>query len=207
MATTPRFEAHVSIAVDLANRPWVAWEAGGVNWGKDLGAALGSRSPGTPLGGPRTLEVACLENQAWRAPADPVFHDALETGSNSASDPLLFVDPDGNLWLAFKRRYSRMAYRPSTYWETSLTRLDGDRWTDPIPLPESWTRKSTRMSLAAAGGRLWAFWPSESRNYAFASRPLANRVIAGSIRCRRGAGPPAAATLRFSPRLLPRCRR
>jgi hypothetical protein len=37
------------------------------------------------------------------------------------------------------------------------------------------------MGLAAAGGRLWAFWPSESRNYAFASRPLANRVIAGSL--------------------------
>ncbi|HZT28942.1 MAG TPA: hypothetical protein VFA33_03595 [Bryobacteraceae bacterium] len=181
VAATPRFEGHVSIAVDPQNRPWVAWEYGGVNWGKDLGAALGEKSPGTPLGGPRRIGIACLENQVWRAPADPVFHDSLEAGSNSASDPLLFFDPDGNLWMSFKRRYSRLAYRPSTYWETALTRLDGGRWTDPIPLPDSWSRKSTRMSLAAAGGRLWAFWPSESRNYAFASRPLANRVMAGSL--------------------------
>jgi hypothetical protein len=85
--------------------------------------------------------------------------------SPMASDPLLFFDPDGNLWMTFKRRYSRLGFRPSTYWETYLTRLDGGRWTDPIPMPNSWTRKSTRMGLAAANGRLWAFWPSESRDY------------------------------------------
>src|SRR5204863_8234677 len=134
---------------------------------------LGEKSPGSPLGGPRYIHVEGV--------APLRFDDALGAGSNSASDPLLFVDPAGNLWLSFKRRYSRAAFRPSTYWETYLTRLDGDHWTRPIPLPHSWTRKSTRMGLAATGGRLWAFWPSESRSWAFASRPLANRVIAGSL--------------------------
>ena len=177
VAASPRFEADVSVAVDAQNRPWIAWEVGGVNWGKDLGAAL-KKSPGTPLGGPRQIEVACLD--AGAAP-NLEFSDAIGAGATSVSDPLLFVDPNGSLWMSFKRRYSRAAYRPSTYWETYLTRLDGDHWSPPIPLPNSWTRKSTRMGLAASGGRLWAFWPSESRQWAFSSRPLANRVIAGSL--------------------------
>ena len=186
VAATERFEAYPSVAVDQQNRPWIAWEVGGVNWGKDLGAALGEKSPGQPLGGPRHLEVVCLDNQSWKAPAafGPAalaLKDTLGIGSLSESDPLLFVDPNGNLWMSFKRRFSRIGYRPSTFWETYLTRLDGDRWTDPMPLPKSWTRKSTRMGLAAADNRLWAFWPSESREWAFASRPHAGRVIAGSI--------------------------
>lgn len=181
VAATPRFEAYPTVAVDRQDRPWIAWEVGGMNWGKDLGAALGETSPGQPLGGPRRLEVVCLDNRTWKAPAPFAFKDALGAGSLSESDPLLFVDPNGNLWLSFKRRFSRIAYRPSTFWETYLTRLDGDRWTEPMPLPKSWTRKSTRMGLAAADGRLWAFWPSESREWVFASRPRASRVVAGSI--------------------------
>jgi hypothetical protein len=37
------------------------------------------------------------------------------------------------------------------------------------------------MGLTAAGGRLWAFWPSENREWDFTSRPFENRVIAGSM--------------------------
>ena len=59
---SPRFEgARERWRWMRANRPWVAWETGGVNWGKDLGAALGAKSPGTPLGGPRQIEVACRD--------------------------------------------------------------------------------------------------------------------------------------------------
>ena len=77
IATTPRFEAHSSIAVDARNRPWVAFEVGGMNWGKDLGAALGPKAPGTPLGGTRHVEVACFDGQSWKAPADFAPHDSL----------------------------------------------------------------------------------------------------------------------------------
>ena len=181
LAGTERFEAHVSAAVDQQNRPWIAWETGGANWGKDLGAALGGKAPGTPLGGPRQIEVVCLDGDRELAPAAFAPKDVLGAGSNSNSDPLLYADPNGNLWMSFKRRYSRLAYRPSTFWETYLTRLDGDRWTEPTPLAKSWTRKSVRMGLTAANGRLWGFWPSETRDYTFASRPHANRVIGGSM--------------------------
>src|SRR5207253_3694054 len=154
VAATPRFEAHSSIAVDRRNRPWVAFETGGVNWGKDLGAALGSKAPGQPLGGSRRIEVACFDGQQWKAPPAFSFHDALSIGSTGDYMPLLHSDPDGNLWMAFKRRFSPnsriqvsggVASRPSIFWETYLTRLDGARWIDPIPLPKSWARNSTRM--------------------------------------------------------------
>ena len=147
VAATNRFEAHSSVAVDRLGRPWIAWETGAANWGKDLGAFLGSDSPGSPLGGSRRIEVVCLDGNVWKAPAGFEPKDPLAPGSTSVSRPALFFDPDGNLWMSFKRRYSRRAFRPSVFWESSLTRLAGDRWTDPIVLPQSWSRKSTRMSL------------------------------------------------------------
>ncbi len=181
IAATERFEAYASIAIDRHDRPWIAYETGGVNWGKDLGAALGEKAPGTPLGGPRQVEIVCLDGGSTMAASHLPTNDALALGSQSNSDPLLYFDPNGSPWLAFKRRFSRNAYRPSTLWETYLTRLDGDHWTTPMPLAKSWTRKSARMTLTASGGRLWAFWPNENRDWAFASRPHSNRVMAGSI--------------------------
>ncbi len=181
VASTTRFEAHASLAVDRQGRPWIAWETSGVGWGKDLGRGLGDRQPGTPLGSARRIELVCLDGGRWKAPPPVRFSDPAAPGSTGESRPQLFFDPDGNLWMSFKRRYSRRSYRPTSYWEYFVTRLDGDRWTDPITLPRSWSRKSTRMGIAAAGGRLWAFWPDESRQWAFASRPRLNRVVAGSL--------------------------
>ncbi|MEZ5353735.1 MAG: hypothetical protein R2762_13940 [Bryobacteraceae bacterium] len=181
LAQSPRFEAYPTVAVDAANRPWVAWEVDDENWGKDLGWALGAKAIGKPLGGPRQIEVVCRDGDEWKAAPALRFEDALGQGASGISDPALQVDPNGNIWLAMKRRYSRSGYRPSTFWEAYLTRLDGARWTDPVPLPNSWSRKSTRTGLAASGGRLWAFWTSETRKYDFASRPREGRVIAGSL--------------------------
>jgi hypothetical protein len=191
IAATERFEAYASIAMDRQDRPWIAYETGGVNWGKDLGAALGEKAPGTPLGGPRQIEIVCLDGGLMLTPPPLPTDDPLALGSQSNSDALLYFDPNGSLWLAFKRRFSRNAWRPSTLWETYLTRLDGDHWTTPMPLAKSWTRKSARMTLAASGGRLWAFWPNENRDWAFASRPHSNRVMAGSMALPATSAPPA----------------
>ena len=181
VASTARFEAHSSVAVDSQGRPWIAWETSGVHWGKDLGRGLGEPQPGTPLGSARRIEVVCYDGGQWKTPAAVVFGDPQATGTTGESRPGLFFDPDGNLWMSFKRRYSRHSYRPTSYWESFLTRLDGQRWTEPITLPLSWARKSTRMGTTIAEGRLWAFWPHESRRWAFASRPRLNRVVAGSL--------------------------
>ena len=188
VAATSRFEAHSSVAVDRRGRPWIAWETSGVQWGKDLGRGLGERQPGTPLGDTRRIEVVCFDDGTWKAPATVSFDDPLALGSTGESRPQLLIDPDGNLWMSFKRRYSRQSYRPTSYWEYFLTRLEGSRWTEPVTLPLSWARKSTRMGMTVAEGRLWAFWPNESRRWAFASRPRLNRVVAGSLEL-PGSGP------------------
>ena len=178
---TPRFEAHVSIAVDPQNRPWVAWEIDAVNWGKDYGFYLGDRSPGAPIMGVRETEIAILDGEEWKAPPPVEFNDALEDGNSAHSRPSLFVDPNGDMWLSFKRRYSRRGIFSGVHWEYFLSRLEGDKWADPIALTPSGNRKSTRMSLAAQGGRLWAFWPHDNRDWAFGSQPHLARVAAGSL--------------------------
>ena len=199
VASTTRFEAHASVEVDSRGRPWIAWETSGVNWGKDLGRGLGEIQPGTPLGAARRIEVVCLDGGQWKTPAAVSFDDPAMAGSTGESRPQLYFDPDGNLWMSFKRRYSRRSYRPTSYWESFLTRLEGRRWTEPITLPQSWARKSTRMGMTAADGRLWSFWPDESRQWAFASRPRLNRVVAGSLEL-PGAGPePRLSPYRPSP--------
>lgn len=199
VASTSRFEAHSSVAVDKQGRPWVAWETSGVHWGKDLGRGIAEPQPGTPLGSARRIQVVCYDGAQWRAPAEVAFDDPQATGTTGESRPQLFFDPDGNLWMSFKRRYSRHSYRPTSYWESFLTRLDGQRWTEPITLPLSWARKSTRMGMAVADGRLWAFWPHESRRWSFASRPRLNRVVAGSLELPGAGRPPRLRPYRPSP--------
>ena len=189
--STPRFEAHVSVAVDPQNRPWVAWETDAVNWGKDYGFFLGERSTGAPLAGVRETEIAVLDGESWKSVAPVRFDDPLEPGASAHSRPMLWFDPDGNPWLAFKRRYARRAFRAGVHWEYFLSRLEGDAWSDPVLLPASGNRKSTRMSLAAAGERIWAFWPHDNRDWSFGSRPHNARVAAGSI-SRPGRGTPPA---------------
>jgi len=190
VAGSPRFEAYASVAVDQLGRPWIAWEEGDVNWGKDLGYVLGPNSPGTPLGRGRTIRVAARHANQWMSPAPLQFQDPLQAGATEIGVPVLFVDPRGNLWLVFKRRYSRLGFRQSVHWESFLTRLEGNRWSDPVPLASSWTRRSIRLGITATSDRLWLFWPHESRDWAFASRPRLNRVMAGSLPLPEPAPPP-----------------
>jgi hypothetical protein len=180
VAGTDRLEAYATVAVDSRNRPWIAWETGGVNWGKDLGP-LSPRSRGTPLGDARRIEVVTLDQGAWKSPAPFEPADPLDAGANSRGRPLLYTDPNGALWMTFQRRYSRQARNSSTHWESFLTRLEGGRWSDPVLLPASGARQSTRMGMTAAGGRLWLFWTNENRRYEFMSRPRSHRVLAGSL--------------------------
>jgi len=181
VAATPRFEAYASVAVDPKGRPWIAFETASPNWGKDLGAAIGDRSPGAALGDERRIEVVVQDGGAWKSPPRFEPGGAAGIGASSAGRPNLFFDPAGSLWMTFHRRWVRAARNMSAHWESALTRLDGAGWMTPVPLPDSAARQSTRMGPAAADGRLWLFWPSEGRRWEFMSRPRANRVILGSL--------------------------
>ena len=164
---------------------------------------MGTDAPGSPLGDARDIEIVCLDGDVWKTPATVKFNDPLSKGATSTSRPTLYFDSDNNLWLSFKRRFSRRAFRPSVFWEYYLTRLNGDHWTTPVVLPQSWSRKSTRMSMAAAQGRLWAFWPHENRDWAFASRPHSNRVVAGSIALPGPGKAPELSSYKPAPAVVP----
>lgn len=198
VATTARFEAYASVAIDRLGRPWIAWEEGDPNWGKDTGFVLGPKAPGSPLGRGRTIRVAVLQGSEWWTPP-LAFQDPLAVGATEMGVPRIFVDPLGSVWLSFKRRYSRMGFRTSVHWETFLTRLETNGWTDPVPLPYSWSRRSGYTGLAVAGQRLWLCWTHENRDWAFASRPRLHRVIVGSVPLPGGAPAPPLARLRSQP--------
>jgi len=147
------------------------------------------------------VEVVCLDGGVWKMPPPLRFDsDPLQAGANSISRPLLHASTtDGTIWMTFKRRYTRQARNPSTHWETFLTRLNGDGWMEPVLLPRSAARKSTRMGMTEADGRLWLFWSSENRQYGFMSRPRGHRVIAGSVPLTPGSGGGAVRLAEYRP--------
>ena len=60
-----RFQAHASLAVEKADRVWLAWDESGANWGKDY--ARDDTWRGTTLYTDRRPRVAVLENGKWSA--------------------------------------------------------------------------------------------------------------------------------------------
>ena len=74
---SPRFQAHASVAVDRADRVWVAWDESGAGWGKDW--ARENMTHGTPLYTDRRPRVAVLGNGRWSEPAADLM-SAFSTG-------------------------------------------------------------------------------------------------------------------------------
>ena len=68
VAASPDFEARATVAVDTADRVWVAYENGPQNWGKDQGYVLTGHALGAPLGGAREARIRCYDHGQWREP-------------------------------------------------------------------------------------------------------------------------------------------
>ena len=194
VAATPRFEARATIAAGPAGRVWVAWEAGLPNWGKDQGYILRERPAGVPLGGIREPRILCYDNGRWRTPAAPLS-SVFAQGQNTYQ-PHVFGDGRGSVYVAAKTRYQTaidQGGRPAQrgYWEYSVTRLEGENWSEPVVLPHSRGRSSTRIGAAAGGdGRLWLAWDTDNRPENFSHRPLRQQVWAGSLPPPASAAPP-----------------
>ncbi|MCL5746085.1 MAG: hypothetical protein M1541_19510, partial [Acidobacteria bacterium] len=172
VAASPAFEARATVAVDNADRVWVAWESGPANWGKDNGYIVRDRLIGTPLdgGGKMRAQVRWYENGRWREPAAP-----LAFPGRSSHHPHVFSDASGSVWVAAKvciqpgRKELPPVdgYQPAYkggWWEYAVTRFLGGGWTDAIVLPDSRGRLSTRISaMATADSVLHLAWPAEER--------------------------------------------
>jgi hypothetical protein len=183
VAATPRFEAKATVSVDKAGRVWVAWETGGVNWGKDQGYIIRDRRVGVPIGGQREPRIRCLEKGQWREPRQALataFGDAVNT-----YQPHVISDGAGSVYVLAKSRYQSpnpQGKGQRGYWEYRLTRLESDRWRPAAALPNSKGRSSTRVNGAlATDGSVWLAWDTDNRTEAFYHRPIRQQVYAGRL--------------------------
>jgi hypothetical protein len=181
------FEAHPSIAVDSRDRVWLAWDASGVNWGKDWSHEDSWRS--TVLYADRRIELQVLQGDAWVRPAGDIAAAVPERYNRYWQLPRLACDVTGRIWLAFQVRTTAANNRADYWasggnWEYFLTTLEGGTWTPAMPVPESGSRPEGPLALATSAGGLWMAWTNHDRPFGLGpaarpARPVGWLVSAG----------------------------
>lgn len=198
---SPLFEASVSVACDLQDRVWIAWEERDANWGKDTGAYYRDKggNPGSTLynAGAR-VRVACWQNGRLLYPAD-VTNDLPQGLRNFNSYPRLSVDRSGRVWLSFRHREGWRG-PAGTYWQSYLTSYEGDRWTTPIPVIYSDNLLDNRPALVGLKtGHLLVVYSGDGRyRYAGPLGVVNNALYAAFVRFEPPQQPNLAETLPFA---------
>ncbi|MEO7653045.1 MAG: hypothetical protein ABIZ80_21500, partial [Bryobacteraceae bacterium] len=185
VAATPKYEAHVTLACDRQDRLWIAWNESGFNWGKDV--AYHVKPEGTPLHAWANAAVAVYQNGALRQPVADV-NNVWPEGHRSYHDfPVIHADARGRIWLLFRHRTVPILDTPTmnptdfAAWETYAITLEGDRWSEPMPLPFSSGRGDMRSSVTNdAVGNLWAAWSTDRRDFTGGQEPRCD-VYAGRV--------------------------
>ncbi len=162
VTTSPNFQAHTAIAADSQNRPWIAWNESGVNWGKDQGFLI-PVPLAVPLHQERWIGLVMWDGKQWMEPAQK----PAAFGHN-AEHPQLMFDGAGGLGMMFRkwtRRASRTIGSPMV-WENYWTRFDGNRWAEPQPLAQSgsWVEKHAGLARDSQGA-VWAAWMTDNRPF------------------------------------------
>ncbi len=164
--STPQYEARPSLAYDLQNRLWVAWEQSGPTWGKDGGALV--RDEGIGLYRDRQIGLRVLEGGQWLAPeaavatalpgarmrrgpralpvrrpeSEPVARQAGEETEEEGAGTYnnlgrIVCDRDGRIWLLARSREGNFHTPLGTVWMNYAAYYDGRQWTGPVLLPHS----------------------------------------------------------------------
>ena len=191
VTSSPNFQAHASVAVDAQNRPWIAWNESGVNWGKDQGFLI-PVPQSVPLHQERWLRLVMWDGKEWREPAQN-----LASFGRGAEHPQLIFDGAGGLGLMFRkwtRRASRTIGSPIV-WENYWTRFDGIGWAEPQPLAVSgsWVEKHAGLARDTQGA-IWAAWMTDNRPF---STMIPQRCDVYAARMVPGAAATPAATIAF----------
>lgn len=184
---SPRFHAKANLAVDAQNRVWVAWDESRENWGKDVGFLLGG---GTGLYDSRKIKIAIYASGKWLAPLQEV-EDAMPYGwRRFVQTPRLVSDSLGRMWLFLRPRSNTKL--PTTLWaaggkwEVYATRYDGDRWVEPIIIPESVGRNGGEVQVAAdRQGNVYAALVADHRLFGgpnFSTGPRNHDVMLARLR-------------------------
>ena len=170
VAGTERFEANPSVAVDGANRIWIAWQESDVEWGKDTG--LLAHRQGTQLHESRWIRVVCLDGEEIGTPIDPL---SRVLRGEFWELPHLQIDSGGGPWLFVRHMMMRRPdarqgprgemgtiYFPR--WSIYATRYQGSQWSEPMYMPHSSGRNDMQLASALdSTGQLWAAWPTDNR--------------------------------------------
>lgn len=162
---SPVFDAHPSIAVDGAGRPWVAWDQSGANWGKDWNHEDQDRS--TVLYKDRSIRVVVRDGGAWKQAPDfgAAVPDRLK---RYAELPHLAADASGRIWALFQIRTSVAIQRIDYWaagglWDLYLTSIDQGVWQRAAFVPRSTGRNEAAFQIAAGNGRAWMVWATDGR--------------------------------------------
>lgn len=162
---SPVFDAHPSIAVDGAGRPWVAWDQSGANWGKDWNHEDQDRS--TVLYKDRSIRVVVRDGGAWKQAPDfgAAVPDRLK---RYAELPHLAADASGRIWALFQIRTSGAIQRIDYWaagglWDLYLTSIDQGVWQRAAFVPRSTGRNEAAFQIAAGNGRAWMVWATDGR--------------------------------------------
>jgi hypothetical protein len=166
---SPRFQAHPSVALDNLDRPWLAWDETGTNWGKDWTHENQNRS--TVLYTDRKVVLAVQDGGEWKQPrADPNASVPAYL-RRYVHLPRIRFDAGGRLWLMVQSRTfvgnNREDYwAANARWDAFVTSLNGDSWRPAIMLPESTCRLEGPFDLVpAASGGMNLFWATDNRPF------------------------------------------
>ncbi len=167
VTSSKRFQAHASVAVDPQNRPWVAWDESGTNWGKDQGFLI-NPPMSVPLHQERTLRVAMQDGNGWHEPKEKLREFYVHRRHPNMENPQIVFDGQGVLNMVF-RHWTRMRARAigsPLGWENYLTRFDGKSWTRPVPLAHSRGSIEKRPVLTRdLDGNIQAAWMTDNRPF------------------------------------------
>jgi hypothetical protein len=171
VAATDFFEARPTVAVDGANRLFVAYEIGDRGWGKDTGMLIDrERQPGSMLNDERSVQVVVRGGDHSMLEAKPelgaLFPPRNElpyttTRNPSLSAPRLAVDDGGRVHLVVRALESPGAR--VQYWQPYVLTMSDRGWSAPAPLPYSYGRLSMQVAAAPSKqGGLWLAWPRDN---------------------------------------------
>ena len=170
VADSLRYEAYVSLACDAEDRLWAAWNESDMQWGKDAGLLV--RRPAAQLYQSRWMRAAVHDGGEWRQPAAAIEASLPAELQNFNDLPTVVIDPQGRPAVVFRHRLLRQREVPFTAaahrasWETYVTALEGSSWTRPLPVPATGGRSDHLARVArGGGGRLFAVWAGDHRNY------------------------------------------
>ncbi len=158
LSASPYSEMRADVAVDRADRVWVAWEEGAPNWGKDYGYRNPRHRINLKQGAllydaqnARPPRVAVLEDGQWLRPREalpgsvPKF---LRPGL--FQNPRLAVDGEGNAWVVMRHQWRGAGRWGGHLFDSYATTWADGGWISPVLLPGSTGRQDTLVATAPA---------------------------------------------------------